>query len=166
MFSVRGARPTATRTFSASFTTCLPSEAVKVTFAPFFVFSTFSTFAPTLMSMPRFLKDARQLLAYFFVFVGNDARQELDDGDLGIEAAEDGAKLDAHRACADDGQRFRNLLHREDLNIGQDRLVGGEAGQHLGVGASGEDHVLRCEAHRALIGLDGNRVHAVLRRHR
>ncbi len=56
MPSVSGARPTATRTFSASLTTCLPSEAVKVTFAPVLVGSTFSTLAPVLMSMPRFLK--------------------------------------------------------------------------------------------------------------
>ena len=41
-----GARPTATSTFSASFTTCLPSAPVKVTFTPSWVFSTFSTLAP------------------------------------------------------------------------------------------------------------------------
>jgi len=41
------------------------------------------------MSMPRFFEDPRQLLADLFVLVGNSARQELDDADLGAEAAED-----------------------------------------------------------------------------
>ncbi len=54
--AVRGARPTATSTFSASFTTCLPSALVKVTFTPSLVFSTFSTLAPVWVSMPRLRK--------------------------------------------------------------------------------------------------------------
>ncbi len=67
------------------------------------------------------LEGPRQLLADLFVFVGHHARQELDDGDLRAEAAEDRAELHAHGACADDRQRLRNLLQRENLDIGQDR---------------------------------------------
>ena len=54
--SVRGARPTATSTLSTSFTICLPSEPVTVTFTPAFVFSSFSNFALTKDSMPRLRK--------------------------------------------------------------------------------------------------------------
>ena len=51
-FSVRGARPTATSTFSASSFCCLPST-VKVTATPPLVLSTFSTLAFTKPLMPR-----------------------------------------------------------------------------------------------------------------
>src|SRR5574341_2599656 len=61
MLSVRGARPTAIRIFSASTFCCLPSAGVKVTAMPVLVFSTFSTFVLTWHWMP-FLVKARAVV--------------------------------------------------------------------------------------------------------
>jgi len=56
MPSVRGARPTATSTFSASSACCFPSLVVKVTFTPWPACSTLSTLVPTCEPMPRLRK--------------------------------------------------------------------------------------------------------------
>ena len=52
---VRGARPTATKTFSASCNCVRPFASMKATFTPLSVSSTRSTLAPVFTSMPRFL---------------------------------------------------------------------------------------------------------------
>ena len=141
--SVRGARPTATRTFSASFSTGLPLAPVQVTLTPVAVFSIFSTLASGVDVDAALFEEAGELLGDLFVFRGHDARQEFEDGDLGAEAAEDGAELDADGAGADDDEGFRHLGDGEDFDVGEDAVVWLEAEDHLGVGAGGEDDVLR-----------------------
>src|SRR5436190_1680834 len=43
------------------------------------------------------LEDALQLLGDVFILHGHDARQHLNNGDIGAEAFEDGRELHAHR---------------------------------------------------------------------
>ena len=64
-------------------------------------------------------EDSRQLFADVFIFIRHQARQRFEDGDIGAEALEDGCKLDADRARADDDQRLRNLFQRQNLHVGQ-----------------------------------------------
>ena len=61
--------------------------------------------------------------------------------DLGAEAAEDGAELDAHRAGADDDERLGRLLEGEDFDVGEDAVVGLLAEEHARLRAGGEDDV-------------------------
>ena len=57
-------------------------------------------------------EDAREFLRNFFIFGRDHTRQELDERDLGAEAAEDGTELHAHRAGADDDERLRRPARR------------------------------------------------------
>ena len=88
-----------------------------------------------------FFEDAREFFGNLFIFGRHDARQELDQRDLGAEAAEDGAELDADGAGADDDERFRHLRNGEHFDVGEDAVVWLEAEDHLGIGAGGEDDV-------------------------
>ena len=118
--AVRGARPTATSTFSASFTTCLPSAAVKVTLAPACGLLYLLHLGAGMGFDAPLAKDAGKLLAHILIFIGHGARQVLDDGDLAAEALEDGAELHPHRPGADDHHRLGDLRQREDFHVGQD----------------------------------------------
>ena len=110
------------------------------------------------------LEEAGELLADLLVLGGNQAGKVLDDGDFAAEAVEDGPELHAHRARADDDHRFRDRRDGEDLHIGQDAVVRREAGQHLGVGAGGDEDVFRLDGLMLAFGLDVDGVDAVLRR--
>ncbi len=90
-----------------------------------------------------FLEEAGQLFGHVFVLYRGDARQELDNGHLSPEGAEERAEFKAHRARADDHERPGHISDGENLNVRQDAVVRGEAGQHLGLGAGGQNHVLR-----------------------
>ncbi len=81
-----------------------------------------------------------------------------------IERAVDRGELDAHRSGADDDERFRKFFQAEDFDVGENAVVGFEAGQHAGFGAGGQNDILRFElAGLAVVGdFDGE--HAILRR--
>ena len=117
--SVRGARPTATSTFSASSFCCLPST-VKVTATPLFVFSTFSTLALTKPLMPRLRYTRISSFETLFVFDGHIPRQHFEDGHIRAERLIDAGELYAHRARADHDQRLGNLVQAEHFDVGQD----------------------------------------------
>ncbi len=65
-----------------------------------------------------FSKHALQFLRNLLVLNRHHARQHLENRHFRAEAIEDGGKLDAYRARPDNGERFRNLRHAEDLDIG------------------------------------------------
>src|ERR1041384_7378351 len=92
MLSVLGLRPTATRSFSAWSCSCLPSLVVMVRVTPSAVFLMFSARARFDADLLLF-EIALKLLGDVFVFDGHDAREHLDDGDIGAEAFEDGCEL-------------------------------------------------------------------------
>ena len=92
-----------------------------------------------------FFEEACEFFGDFFVFNGGDAGEELEDGDVGAEAAEDGAELEADGACADDDEGFGRLGEGEDLDVGEDAGAGLKAGEHLGGGAGGEEDVFCLE---------------------
>ena len=100
------------------------------------------------------LEDALEFLGDLFVFHGHDARQHLEDGDLRPHAVEDRGELHAHRAGADDRQRFRHRRHVQDLDVGEDVAIGLQPGKHLRFGTCGEDDVFRVERLRPLVGAD------------
>ena len=109
------------------------------------------------------LEDAREFLRNFFVFGRDHARQELDNRDLGAEAAEDGTELYAYGAGANHDERFGHLGHREHFDVGKDAIVRREAEHHLRVGAGGDNDILRLELGGRTVGRTGKRngVHAV-----
>ena len=111
-------------------------------------------------------KDPGQFLAHVLVFVGDQARQVLDDGDLAAKALEDGAELDPHGAGADHHHGLGYLGQGEDLDVGQDPVrVRFHAGQHAGVGAGGDDHVLGLDNFLLPVGcFDRNGVNSLFRR--
>ena len=95
------------------------------------------------MSMPRFLKTRASSLEMSSSSTGTTRGRTFEDRDLGAEAAEDGGELDADGAGADDDERLGHRVEREDLDVGEDGVVGPVAGEHAGVGAGGEHDVLR-----------------------
>ena len=97
-------------------------------------------------------EDAGELFGNFFVFGGHEAREKFDERDFGAEAAEDGAELDADCAGADDNEGLRHLGDGEHFNVGEDAIVGLEAEDHFGVGAGGEDDVLRFDFALCAVG--------------
>ena len=95
---------------------------------------------------------------------GTRRGQHFDDGDFGVERAVDRGELHAHRSRADDHQRLRNLFQAENFDVGENAIVGFEAGQHAGFGAGGEDDVLGFELGGLAVVGDFDGEHAVLRR--
>ena len=140
---VRPARPTATSTFSASFTCGLPFASVKVTLTPASVCSTLSTFAPVFTSMPRFLKSRVSSLEISSSSTGTMRGRNSRIVTSAPKVRKMRGELHAHRARADDDQRFGELLQGQNLDVGQNAVVRRKAGQHLGLGAGGQNHVLR-----------------------
>src|SRR5208283_2534460 len=80
-----------------------------------------------------------------FLLFAVDSDGDGDDRYFGVERAVDRCEFDANGSGADDNKRLRNLFQAEDLDIGENAIVGLEAGQHAGFGAGGEDDVLRFE---------------------
>src|SRR6185312_1243459 len=72
----------------------------------------------------------------------DDAGEHLEDGDLGVEAAIDGGELDPDGAGADHHQLLGDLVEGQDLDVGEDAVVGLEPGEHAGGGTGGDDDVL------------------------
>ena len=83
-----------------------------------------------------------QFLGDFLVFDRNVAGQHFEDGDVGAEGLVDAGELDTYGARADDDERLGNVVEAENLDVGQDAVVGLESGQHAGDRASGEDQFL------------------------
>ncbi len=163
--SVRPARPTATSTFLSLFHLRL---AVRVgeghLYAVLGLLHLLNSCAGVHVDAALF-EEARNLLGNFLVLDRNHARQKFENGHLCAEGAEERAEFHAHSARADDDERFRNLVHCEDFDVGQDAVVGFEPGEHFGLGASGENHVFRFyRADFSARRRDFNRVHAALRR--
>ena len=111
-------------------------------------------------------KDPGQFLAHVLIFVGDQARQVLDDGDLTAKALEDGAELDPHSAGADHHHGLGYLGQGEDLNIGQDAVrVRFHAGQHARVGAGGDHYILGLDDFLLPAGcLDRDGMNSIFRR--
>ena len=141
--AVRGPRPTATRTFSASFTCGLPAASVKAYLYAAAGLLDFFDLAADVHIDAALLVGAGELLRDLFIFNRNNAREGLDDGDIGAEALEDRGELDTNRSRADDDERLWQRRQGEDLDVGEDGVVGLVAGQHARVGAGGEDNLLR-----------------------
>src|SRR5690625_2856206 len=79
----------------------------------------------------------------FLVLCRQDLRQQLDDGDLGAESAEETGELDADRPRPSDQERLRHALGHHRLEVGPDLLlVGLDARQHARTGAGRQDDVL------------------------
>ena len=96
--------------------------------------------------MPCFARMRWNCFADLEVHAGQDAVEELDDGDLRAEAALDRAELEADDAGADDQQPLRHLVELERAGRGDDDLlVDLDAGQRVDVGAGGDDDVLRLD---------------------
>ena len=121
-------------------------------------------------------EDAGQFLAHVLIFVGDQARQVFNDGDLATEALEDGAELHPHRPGTDDYHRLGNLGQDKYFHVGQDAVgVRLHPRQHAGVGAGSDHDILSldsfllaagcfdrdgmdsvvCRAGKAAVALDG-----------
>ncbi len=111
-----------------------------------------------------FAIDPRQLFGDFFIFNWNQPGQHFDESDFGAEGTEDGSEFDAHRSCANNHQRFGNLLERENLDVGQDAVARLETWQHTRFRTGTEDHVLRFDLRGFAVGGDLDGEHSVLRR--
>ena len=123
MLAVRGARPTATNTVSASFTTCLPSAAGEGDLHAVLGLLYLVHLGAGVGVDAALAKDARQFLAHVLVFVGDHARQVFDDGDLAAKALEDGAEFDPYGAGADHHHGLGYLGQGENLHVGQDAVA-------------------------------------------
>ncbi len=148
MSAVRGERPTATSTFSASFTTVFPSEAVNVTFTPV-VGQLHLLHLRAHVDVDAPLAEApRELLAYVVIFVRHQPRQVFDNRDFRAKAVEDAAELHADSAGANHDQRLGNLVDPQNFDVGQNARIHRQSRQHLGIGARRQQHVLRlyCDA--------------------
>ena len=95
---------------------------------------------------------AGQFLGDVFVFDGNQPRQHFENGDFGVEGAEDRGELHAYGAGADNHQGFRNFFQTENLDVGKDLRIRREAGNHAGFGAGGQNDVLRLDLAALAIG--------------
>ncbi len=101
------------------------------------------------------LEDPFEFLRNLFVLHRNDARQHLENADLRPEALEHRRKLDAHRARADNHQRFRHLRQVQNFDIGQDEFrIGLQTGQHPRFRTGRDQDVFRLEHLRAFVALD------------
>ena len=109
-------------------------------------------------------EDAGEFFGDFFVFYGNEARQHFDDRHFAVERAVDGGELDADRARADDHQRLRKFFQAEDFDVGENAVVGFEAGKHAGFRAGGENYVFRFDMAGFVVVHEFDREYAVLRR--
>ena len=121
---VRGPRPTATRTFSASFSTVFPAAVVHATFTPACIFSIFVTVHDVFTSMPRFLNRRVSSFEMSSSSTGTARGKNSTMVTSDAEAAEDGAELHAHGTGADDDERFGRLGQRENFDVGQDAVIG------------------------------------------
>ena len=155
IFSVFGLRPTATSSFSASRTSCLPSLVGQRELDAFAGLLDVLGARAGLDADLLLLEVALQFLRDVLVFHRHDARQHFDDRHVRAEALEDRRELDAHRARADDRQALGDGGEIQDLDVGQDELgVGLQAGKHAGLGAGRDDDVLCLQRLDAGIGLD------------
>src|SRR5436190_1896964 len=98
---------------------------------------------------------ALEFFRYFFVFERDGPRQHLENRDFRAEAAEDRTEFHAHRARADDGQRFRHGIEIQDLDVGQDELgIGFESRHHARFRSRGDDDVPGFERLRLAVRQD------------
>ena len=93
------------------------------TLAPLFVRSTLRDLRrqPELHALLR--QDALELPSDLDVHAGQDAVEELDDGDLRAEPAPDRAELEPDDAGADDQELLRHLVELERAGRGDDHLL-------------------------------------------
>ena len=90
---------------------------------------------------------AFQLLADFGILVGDDVRQQLNDGDLGAVHPIDVGEFHADGAAADDGYRTGDGVIHDGLAAGDDALaVHRQRGDAAGAGAGGDDDIARPHA--------------------
>ncbi len=155
IFAVLGARPTATRSFSASTSSVLPFDERDLHLHACAGLLNITAFRAGLDTDFALFKDALEFLRNFFVFNRHQAGQHFEDGNVRAEALEHGRELDAHRPRANDHQRFRHRAQVEDFDVGEDEFgVGLQAGEHAGFGAGGDQDVLRFERLRAFAAVD------------
>ena len=99
------------------------------------------------------VEGALQLLADLLVFVGNDARQELDDGYVGSIHAVDIGELDADCAASDDGNGAGDVLSDDALAAGDDLLtIHRERRDAARSSAGGDDDVAGGDTGRLPVG--------------
>ena len=110
------------------------------------------------------LERPEQFFADVLIFHRHQARQHLNDRDLCAEGTIDGSKLHAHGARADDDHRFGHGGQAEDFNIGENAIVGFQAGQHARVRACGQNDVFGLHFARAFAALHLDGMHAAFRR--
>ena len=157
--SVRGRRPTATRTLSAAIVFSAPSAPAT------------PQRALGEAERPRADHDldaeiggaARDRLGQFLVVERQDFRQRLDDRHLRAELGEGHAELHADIARADHGERLGNLGQRQRLGRGEDVLaVERQRGERRRLRAGGDDEMLAGDLLVAGVGV-GDRALAVER---
>lgn len=104
---------------------------------------------------------AQELLADVGIFCRDDAVEHLDDGDFCVEALHDGSELHTNGAGADADERLGEILHAENLDVGEDLVAGFVAGNHARVGTGGEHDLLRFDLLLLAFVVDVDGMHAV-----
>ena len=127
--SVRGARPTATSTFSASIFCCFAIDSERHRNAGLCLLDLLDFGVDEAIDAALAIH-ARQLLRNFFVFDGNIARQHLQDRHVRAKRLVDAGELHAHRARTDHDQRLGNVVQAQHFDVGQDLRVGLQPRQH------------------------------------
>merc|ERR1719201_208918 len=96
------------------------------------------------------LQDALELLGHVEVNADTaNVAEVLDGGDLGAEAAPDGAQLRANHASANEGEALGHLLQGQGARGRHNLLL-----VNLN-GAAGKGRDLRADSHENVLGLDG-----------
>ena len=113
---------------------------------------------------PALAVHAGQFLGDVLVLDGHVARQHLEDGDVGAERLVNAGELDPDGPGADHDERLGNVVKAENFDVGEDAVVGREAGQDTCDGACRENDVLGADGGLAVLALDFDGVDAILGR--
>src|SRR5262249_50975687 len=111
------------------------------------------------------LETAQQFFRNFFVLHRHQPRQHFYQRHFGAERTVNRRKLHAHGAAADDDHGLGDRIEAQHFNVGQDTVVGFEAGQHAGERPRGQDDVFGLDlGFFAAFAFDFHREHAAFGR--